>query len=571
MNRIQGFLQAKSIKQRLYVGFGIVLVLLVFLGATGYMYLSQINATYTSLLKKQVATIGLIKDLNTTIESEHANVSDYIISADPKKMDGYAAARLKFTDHHAKLESLITDPGKKQILAGLDLLQLQFIVISDQMIDAKNKGDLESVVSIAVNQSVVLDKFVEVARNLVTTEQTEADARTVMAQQRAKDVKTTIIGISIISLIAAVGSSLLISSQISKPIKLLQAAAVRIADGDLTLNEIHIKNKDELGDLAVSFNHMSGNLRHLIQEIGSHAEQVAASAEELTAGAEQTSQATEHIARTTEDLAQGTDKQVESIAGSMKMVNRMNEQATFIEESAFSVNQSAINASQIVVQGSDAVKLAIQQMASIQDNSSEVAISVKSLGEKSKEIGTIINFINEIAEQTHLLSLNASIEAARAGEAGRGFAVVASEVKKLADQTAMSGKQISEVIKSIQVESEISVSKVLKGEEVVLVGIRSVTEAGEAFEQIELAMNGVTAEISEVSEASKEMSSDTNNLVTTFEGISAIVNETSDGTQSVSASAQETLATVEEVNGASMALAKMSEELLELAGKFRIS
>jgi methyl-accepting chemotaxis protein len=417
----------------------------------------------------------------------------------------------------------------------------------------------------------VLDKFVEVARNLVTTEQAEADSRTAMAQQRAQDVKSTIIGISIISLLAAVASSVLISSQISRPIKLLQAAAVRIADGDLTLNEIHIKNKDELGDLAVSFNHMSGNLRHLIQEIGSHAEQVAASAEELTAGAEQTSQATEHIARTTEDLAQGTEKQVESITGSMKMVNRMNEKATFIEESAHSVNQSAINASQIVVQGSDAVKLAIQQMASIQDNSTEVAISVKSLGEKSKEIGTIIKFINEIAEQTHLLSLNASIEAARAGEAGRGFAVVASEVKKLADQTSMSGKQIFEVIKSIQVESEISVSKVLKGEEVALVGIRSVTEAGEAFGRIELAMNGVTAEISEVSDASKEMSQDTNNLVTTFEGISAIVNETSDGTQSVSASAQETLATVEEVNSASMALAKMSEELLELAGKFKIS
>lgn len=235
------------------------------------------------------------------------------------------------------------------------------------------------------------------------------------------------------------------------------------------------------------------------------------------------------------------------------------------------MNQSAINASQIVVQGSDAVKLAILQMSSIKDNSTEVAVSVKSLGEKSKQIGTIINFINEIAEQTHLLSLNASIEAARAGEAGRGFAVVASEVKKLADQTAMSGKQISEVIKSIQAESEISVSKVLKGEEVVLVGIRSVTEAVEAFGQIELAMNGVTAEISEVSEASKEMSLDTNNLVTTFEGISAIVNATSDGTQSVSASAQETLATVEEVNSASMALAKMSEELLELAGKFKIS
>ncbi|MNC65755.1 Methyl-accepting chemotaxis protein McpB [compost metagenome] len=114
-------------------------------------------------------------------------------------------------------------------------------------------------------------------------------------------------------------------------------------------------------------------------------------------------------------------------------------------------------------------------------------------------------------------------------------------------------------------------NNVLKGEEEVRLGIRSVTEAGKAFDQIELAMSGVTAEISEVSTASKEMSDDTKNLVTSFEAISVIVNETSEGTQSVSASAQETLATVEEVNSASTALAKMSEELLELAGKFKIS
>ncbi|MCE3200521.1 HAMP domain-containing protein [Paenibacillus sonchi] len=187
--------------------------------------------------------------------------------------------------------------------------------------------------------------FIEVARNLVATEQSESDDQIAVAQQQAENVKTTIIGIGVISLIAAALLAILISGQISNPIKLLRAAAAKIADGDLTVNEIHIKNKDELGDLAGAFNQIAGNLRHLIQEIGTHAEQVAASAsaEELTAGAEQTSQATEHIAHITEDLAQGTEQQVESISGSMKMVHRMEEQASFIEQSAYSVNQSAIN------------------------------------------------------------------------------------------------------------------------------------------------------------------------------------------------------------------------------------
>lgn len=570
MKFIQLF-RAKSIKQRLYTGFGIVLILLVLLGTIGFTYISQINNTYTDLLNKEVKTIGLVKDMNTTIEAEHANVSDFIISGDTKKFDAYTVHRLEFVAIYTQLDQLITDRSKRQILAGLDLLQQQFIVISDKMIDAKNKGKQADIVDIAVNQSEVLDKFVDVARKLVITKQAEANAEIAVAHDQAKSIQLTIAIIGVLSLLTAALSAIMISMQISKPIKQLQAAAIKIASNDLTMNEIHIKNKDELGDLANAFNLMSNNLRKLIQEIGFHAEQVAASAEELTAGAEQTSLATEHIAHVTEDLAQGTEKQVESISRSVKLVHGMDEQAILIAESAQSVSQSAVNASLVVVEGSNAVQTAINQMSSIQANSNEVAVSVRSLGEKSKEIGTIISFISEIASQTNLLSLNASIEAARAGEAGRGFAVVAAEVKKLADQTALSGKQVAEVIKNIQFETENSVKKVLQGEAEVRIGINAVSLAGQAFDKIELAMSGVAAEIHEVSAAAEDMSSDTKNLVASFEAISVIISETSDGTQSVSASAEEQLATVEEVHSASSALAKMSEELLQIASTFKIN
>ncbi|MRN52485.1 methyl-accepting chemotaxis protein [Paenibacillus monticola] len=571
MNKFIQLFRAKSIKQRLYMGFGIVLILLVLLGTIGYTYIAQINATYTNLLNEEVKTIGLVKDMNTTIEAEHANVSDFIISGDAKKFEAYAERRVEFIAIYAQLDKLITDRDKRQILAGLDLLQQQFIVISEKMIDAKNKGNQADIIDIAVSQSEVLDKFVDVARKLVITKQTEANAEIAVAHDEAQSIQLTITIIGLLSLAAAALSAIIISNQISKPIKQLQAAAIKIASNDLTMNEIHIKNKDELGDLANAFNLMSNNLRKLIQEIGFHAEQVAASAEELTAGAEQTSLATEHIAHVTEDLAQGTEKQVESISRSVKLVHGMDEQAILIAESAQSVSQSAVNASLVVVDGSNAVQTAIDQMSSIQANSNEVAVSVRSLGDKSKEIGTIISFISEIASQTNLLSLNASIEAARAGEAGRGFAVVAAEVKKLADQTVLSGKQVADVIKNIQFESENSVKKVLQGEAEVRIGIHAVSLAGQAFDKIKLAMSGVAAEIHEVSAAAEDMSSDTKDLVASFDSISVIISETSDGTQSVSASAEEQLATVEEVHSASSALAKMSEELLQIASTFKIN
>lgn len=169
-----------------------------------------------------------------------------------------------------------------------------------------------------------------------------------------------------------------------------------------------------------------------------------------------------------------------------------------------------------------------------------------------------------------MLSLNASIEAARAGEAGRGFAVVAAEVKKLAEQTTLSGKQIEEVIKAIQHETNISIQKASKGEEEVLSGMKVVTLAGESFANIEAAVQAVSEEIREVSEASIGMSLGTQEMVNGFSSVSDVSDGIADRTHTVSSCAEEQLASMQEMSSSATALSKMSEELLELVGKFKV-
>lgn len=564
------FFRQDSIKKRLFTGFGLILVLLIALGGSGLYYMKQVHQTYSNLLNEQMSAIGLIKSLHTIIESEHAIVSDFMIIADAKKLDAYAALRIKFSEVHKQLLEIIEDRDRRQILHGLDLLQEQFISKSDQMIDARAKGNQEGLMQAALSQGEVLSKFVEVADRFVSTEEEAVNAEIARAERTVQSAQSAVGILAILSIVIGVGAAVLISKQIIVPVTLLKESAVRIASGDLTNAHIEIKNKDELGELAASFNQMSENLRQVIQEISLHAEQVAASSEQLTAGAEQTSQATEHIAQITEKLMLGTEEQVSSIEHSVELVRQMDNEAKQITHIADGVMNSTTNASQVIAEGSDAVKTAVGQMRSIHSNVKDMAATVRTLGEKSQQISAVVQFITDIANQTNLLSLNASIEAARAGEAGRGFAVVAAEVKKLSEQTASSVKEIADAVKAIQQETEMTVQQASRGEQEVMDGILAVDSAGNSFTKIEEAMGHVAQEMKEVADASQGVFIKTSQLVSAFESISAVTTVTADGAQNVSASAEEQLAAMQEVNSSSVALSKMSEDLLQLVSRFKV-
>lgn len=209
-------------------------------------------------------------------------------------------------------------------------------------------------------------------------------------------------------------------------------------------------------------------------------------------------------------------------------------------------------------------------MNSIKNIVADIAQAVHELGNQSNKINQIIGIITGIAEQTNLLSLNASIEAARAGEAGKGFAVVASEVSKLAEQTAASGKQVSDVVKTILDKTAKTISIVEEGEKEVKDGIETVYAAGTSFDMIQSSINDVRNTIEEVSEASKHMSEGTDKLVTAFDTIEAISKAAADGTQNVSASTEEQLATMEGVANSAASLSVMSDDLLNLISTFKV-
>lgn len=388
--------------------------------------------------------------------------------------------------------------------------------------------------------------------------------------ESAEQAFNIILAVTVISLLFAVFIAFTIASIISRPIQKLNASAILIANGDLTGETITLKNKDELGTLAASFNTMTGSLRAMIESVSTTSEQVAASSEELLASAEQNTKASEQISETVELLAAGTTEQVNIVKRSSQAMNEMSLGSEQIAQLAQSVSVSAVDAANQSAEGNRIVRQAVEQMGSIRTSIASLTELVTGLGERSAEIGSITGVINNIARQTNLLALNAAIEAARAGEHGRGFAVVAGEVRKLAEESSLSAQKITDLVQLIQSDTDQAVEAVKVNSSETEAGIEIVTAAGQAFEQISEVVNKVAGEIQEVSAGSEEMSASTDESVRYMSEISLIAEESSSGVHNVSAAAEEQLASMEEIAASAGALSKMAEELQEQINKFKV-
>ena len=293
-----------------------------------------------------------------------------------------------------------------------------------------------------------------------------------------------------------------------------------LAEGDLTVKAT--VTEDMTGAIADSINFAVEQLRSLVQTINDTSVQVASSAQETQATAM-------HLAEAAEHQAQQIDT----------ATNRINEIATSINQVSRNSAESADVAQrsvEIATKGAGVVRQTIVGMDSIRGQIQETSKRIKRLGESSQEIGSIVELINDISEQTNILALNAAIQAASAGEAGRGFAVVADEVQRLAERTSNATKRIEALVQTIQADTNEAVSSMEQTTSEVVAGARLAEDAGTALGEIETVSNTLAGLIRGISSAAQQQSAAATDITQTMTTIQSITAQTSQGANQTAAS-----------------------------------
>lgn len=388
-------------------------------------------------------------------------------------------------------------------------------------------------------------------------------------KEAARMATVLLISFILASLIMSIFVGILITRMIVRPMKDIKELLAKAEDGDFTVKGDY-QSKDEIGLLTTSFNNMIQGLHRIIRTVSETTQQVAASSEELSASAEQSSKATEHISMTIQELAAGSENQVRSVDESSKVIKDITNYTKQIADNAEMTSSTVLLSTEMSKEGNQAIEKVTRQMNSINENVTGLANAVVALNERSKEIGKINDVITDIAAQTNLLALNAAIEAARAGEHGRGFSVVAEEVRKLAEQSANSAKQINHLITIIQSENNLTLDSMKSTTIEVEEGLHVVQEAGSSFKKIENSIQEVVTQIQGVTAAVEQLKVGTEQVNQSIITISEVAVTAASGTQNVSAATQEQLASMEEISTSSTALARMAEELQDLILRFKV-
>ncbi|MDU2064356.1 MAG: methyl-accepting chemotaxis protein [Sporomusaceae bacterium] len=360
-----------------------------------------------------------------------------------------------------------------------------------------------------------------------------------------------------------------ISRKIANPISNLTKNALLLADGDLRIS-VEVAGKDEVALLSQAFNQMGSNLRKLITEISSTADYLLKSASEMNHAAGEAGQVSEQIAITITDMAQAATKQSDVITSSADRVKEMANSVHLITSAAQKSNTTAGEAMTAIHEGNATIA---KQGILMQENQKaviNVRDSITELAEKSSQIGHIIEVISNIADQTNLLALNAAIEAARAGEQGRGFAVVAEEVRKLAEQSNHSSKEIEQLIKDIQATTKLAVEEIALSNDIALdlekashTSQQSLHEINKAVQDFVVQIEHISTETTAVNENATEVSSSINEAAAVSESNAA-------ATEEVAAASEEQAASVQSIFSETNTLLKQAETLKKEIQKFKI-
>ena len=389
-------------------------------------------------------------------------------------------------------------------------------------------------------------------------------------KEKAQSIITPILITLSIVITLSIFVSIIVTRRITKPIKKVMERMTSIAQGDLSQEPLSAKSEDEIGQLVRATNEMNHQMKGLLNQIHEVSETVSAQSEELTQSAMEVKTGSEQVASTMQELASGSETQADSASDLASGMNTFAEKVQEANENGYRIEENSKIVLNMTKDGSELMKMSIHQMDKIDTIVLDSVKKVQGLDKQSQEISNLVTVIKDVADQTNLLALNAAIEAARAGEHGKGFAVVADEVRKLAEQVSDSVTDITDIVSTIQKESDLVSESLQVGYKEVEQGKAQIESTGQTFEGINEAVSEMVNSITTIALNLAEIAANSQEMNGSVEEIASVSEESAAGIEQTAASVQQTSSIMEEVAASSEHLAKLAEQLNELVRQFKL-
>lgn len=559
--------QFRSIRSKMFAGFAVVVGLVIALSVLNYNSTQTTNKNTNFLANEQVPLLLANQNLAFNVAQLTAAMRGYVLYGEEEYLDLFEV----FSKENEELQTQILGLTNSEEVKDLLDKNIQWrAFVTERVIAEYQAGKQEEALENleASNQLIrdVVDGFYKQSQDREAAYY-ELSADIIESGESTLRVETII---TIIVVLLSLVTAFVTAQSITRPIQTVMGRMNRIANGDLTDEPLVSNLKDETSQLYTATNELSANMKLILEEIQQVSSRVGEQSSVLTQSSNEVTYSTEQVAATMEELAAGAETEAGHASQLAENMELFTTRIRETSESGQAIQSASENVLAMTSEGQQLMAQSTEQMGAIFDVMADAVDKVHVLNTESEKISELVRVIQGIAEQTNLLALNAAVEAARAGEYGKGFAVVADEVRQLAEGVAVSVTDITNIVASIQRESENVTNSLELGYDEVTQGSQHIVGTGKMFDEMTLAMEDAGKNIDRMTNHLGNITDETAQMSRSVQEIAAIAEESAAGTEETTASALQMSNSMNDITGHSNDLSQLAEQLNDLVKRFKI-
>ncbi|MGG0026606.1 methyl-accepting chemotaxis protein [Bacillus safensis] len=553
--------------------FGLIVICVLFvsmLGFSSFLYYKT-DQSYKALLSKEVKLYQTSLELETLLQKQEAQIKTYVVVQDAENLQKIEQTYEDINKKTTEASKMSTVKQAKNLLDQISEKNYLYYTSTNRLFNSLNmQNQKEFNTRLSQELQPIEQEIHTLTKEFAQNQLKQRDQKINQLNQDSNQLLLTLILVSAAIIVGLLVIGIRFVHRMTKPIVSVTNAARRMADGDLTLEEIEVTSKNEIGQLGTAFNQMTAHLRQLILQVQSGSRQLAESAAQFEETISQTLSASEQTSSSIEQVSEASREQSDAVG---KVASAIQEVSTGMQNAAVhtsDVSGHSISVTEKAEEGATLIQQFVKQMSSIKESVNDHHSTMTHVQAQFTGIQDLLGHIHAIADQTNLLALNAAIEAARAGEHGRGFAVVADEVRKLAEESSQLTDQISQLLENVNKDTEKSSQSMTKVERDVAEGVKVSQLSEQSFHEILESIRDISMKAEELSATAEQISASTEEISQTVGVIEEGAKRNSEETEYMSAAVEESLAANEEMKAAAEDLKSLSQSLKTSISSFTI-